>query len=166
MLTAECCAAGGCLLVKFRTYSFLAGVLLLAAGATSLSFAQTGASLHGAIIVPSGSPVAQAIITVEGTGGGQTATSNADGQYSMSGLAPGAYSVKISAPGYETFEVMVSLSEGVNKEVDAVLMAKPPEPAHAEPAPVPSQSGAEAPAAAAQTQAEQATGQKGNAALA
>jgi hypothetical protein len=79
-----------------------------------------GASLHGTVIVPSGSPIPQATITVEGPGGGQAATTNAAGQFTIDGLKTGAYKVRIASPGFEPFEVQVNVSGG-SKEVDAVL---------------------------------------------
>ncbi len=109
-------------------------MLFLVAGASSPSLAQGGASLHGTVVVASGAPVAQATITVEGTAGGQAATTNATGQFSMSGLNPGNYTVTVEGAGYEKFEVTVSLSGGGNKEIDAVLMPTPPVPAPVEPA--------------------------------
>jgi Carboxypeptidase regulatory-like domain len=98
------------------------------AGASRSSLAQSGATLHGSVILASGAAVAQATVTVEGSAGGQAASTNGSGRYSMSGLNPGSYSVIVTAPGYEKFEVTVNLTEGSDKEIDAVLMALPPEP--------------------------------------
>ena len=125
--------------------------------------AQSGGSVHGTVIQLSGAPVVQANISVEGNAGGQAATTNGSGQYSVKGLNAGTYSVKVSAPGFELFEVEITVRDGDDKEADAVLMVTPkaPEPAAA-PAAAP-QTGAEAPPAPA----PQATVmQKGTASLA
>ena len=144
--------------MKFhRSLGFLA-ISVLLSSAISL-FGQSGGGLHGTVIVPSGVPVQQATVTVEGSGGGQAATTNTDGQYSMSGLKPGNYSVKIDAPGFNDFEVSVDISDGATAEIDAVMTAAPPKPVQASPAPAPAQAGTETPQVTAQVEA------KGNAAL-
>ena len=153
-------AAGGDVLLRFRRLVLISIILILSA--SSLVVAQEGASLHGTVIVPSGAPVAQVTITVEGTGGGQAATTNGSGHYTINGLNPGTYSVKVTAPGYELFEVTVSLVDSGSQEIDAVLTALPPEPAQAEPAAAP-QRGNETQPASAVTAATHATaGQRGD----
>lgn len=108
--------------MRFRQLLF-AGVLIAALSA--LASAQSGAaSLHGIVIVGAGSPVAGASITVEGKSP-QAATTDANGEYNITGLAAGPYHVKISAPGYDPFEVQVNLTGTVVQEVDAVLVATP-----------------------------------------
>jgi len=144
---------------RFSYYRCLI-LITLFLGSVSTSLAQSDASLHGTVIFMSGVPVAQATITVEGTGGGQAATTNASGRYSMSKITPGSYTVEITYPGYETFVVKVSLSDGADAEVDAVLTAEPtPPPAPTEAAP---QTAARPPAAAPEAQAPQVTTEKGN----
>jgi Carboxypeptidase regulatory-like domain/TonB-dependent Receptor Plug Domain len=113
--------------VRFRRYFFLLPILILSG--TLLAQGQ-GASLHGTVIVPNGSAVVQATITVEGPAGGQAATTNGNGQYTMHGLNPGTYKMVMAAPGFDSFEVQVFLTEGTDKEIDAVMAStpKPPEP--------------------------------------
>lgn len=146
--------------MKFlRPFFSLVVIAVAIAGAPSLSLAQGGGALHGTVIVLAGAPVAQATVTVEGAGGGQSAITNSSGKYSMSGLNPGSYNVTIAAPGYETFQVTASVSTGTDKEVDAVLTLTPPQPVPAEPAAAPP-SGIEA-----QPQAPQVTTEKAGAGL-
>ena len=97
-----------------------------------------GASLHGVVIVPSGAPIPQATVSVNGAAGAQGATTNEHGEYKFTGLAPGVYELHISAPGFSPFEVNISVSAGGNAEADAVLreLPKPVEqPAIAQEAP-------------------------------
>jgi hypothetical protein len=101
-----------------------------------------GGSLHGTVIVPTGAPVSHAMITLEGTAGGQAATTNESGQYTLSGLAVGNYRVRVSASGYDSFEVEVSVAAGADREVDAVLTATPKQ---TEPAPASETSGTSQP---------------------
>ncbi len=142
-----------------RLFWFFFRLIALAVMSAGLALAQSGASLHGAVILPTGTPLPQVSVTVEGSGGGQAATTNQAGQYTIEGLKPGDYKITIAAPGFDTFEVHVSLEAGANREVDAVLILKPVTP---EPAPAavhtgsaveaPPQTG-EAPAPAAQSAA-------------
>lgn len=145
---------------------FLFFFLLL--GSTPRVLGQAGASLHGTVILPTGAPVSQAIVTLEGTGGGQAATTNESGQYTIKGLTPGDYDIRIAASGFDTFEVKVSLSNGTDRQVDAVMIATSPAaaPTASEtPAAVPQQ-GNEVPAAAQQTASVQAVEtQKGSSGL-
>ncbi len=115
------------------------------------SSAAAETSLHGTVVVLSGAPVAQATITVEGTTGGQAATTNAAGQYKITGLAPGVYRVTITAPGYDAFEVKVTVSPDENQEVDGVLMAPKKT---LEPPPAPAVSPARPPAEQPQAQGQ------------
>ena len=84
-----------------------------------------GASLHGVVIVPSGAPIPQATVSVNGAAGAQGATTNERGEYKFDGLAPGDYQVYISAPGFSPFEVNISVSADANLEADAVLRELP-----------------------------------------
>jgi hypothetical protein len=130
---------------------------ILMAGLGTLAVAQGGsASIHGFVIVPSGAPVPGATISVEGSGGAQAATTNGSGEYNINGLDSGVYHVKITAPGYDPFEVQVTVSSGLKREVDGVLMAtpkpvEPPPPPAEAPGTAPAEPGApqgQAPAAA------------------
>jgi hypothetical protein len=147
---------------------------------SGLVYAQGGsASLHGTVINVSGAIVPHAMVVVEGKAGGQTATTNDRGQYSINGLAAGDYTVTITAPGFSPYEVRVLLISGNGQEIDGVLMTpKAPEPvpatAETPAAPgqaTPEQSGQAPPTTAAPTQettAAQAfsvTAQNGKAAL-
>lgn len=93
--------------------------------------AQDGSSLHGTVILPLGTPLPNATVTVEGSGGGQAAITDANGKYTMKSLNPGEYDLKISAPGYKTFEVSVLVENG-DQEVDGVLFSQPIEAVAAE----------------------------------
>ncbi len=117
--------------MRFQRFLFWLTFFLFGGNLPALA---QGASLHGRVIVPLGSPVAQATVTLEGPAGGQAATTNGDGQYAMHSLAPGTYKLTIAAPGFDNFEVQVLLSEGSDKEVDAVMASTPkaPEPAASE----------------------------------
>jgi Carboxypeptidase regulatory-like domain/TonB-dependent Receptor Plug Domain len=124
---------------------------ILIAGLSGLLVAQGTASLHGIVIVPSGAPVPGATITVEGKAGAQAATTDVNGEYHINGLAAGDYHIRISAPGYDPFEVDATVSRDLVREVDAVLTATPKAPeTSANPATIPAAApGAQEPVPAA-----------------
>jgi len=104
------------------------------------AWSQTAASIHGMALLPNGAPVPQASIAIEGAkGAGQAATTDQNGEYNLPAVDPGVYKVRVTAPGYDAFEVTVTLKSGVMQEVDAVMtrtaVAAPTTPPATEPAP-------------------------------
>lgn len=82
---------------------FLALTLTIIFSAANL-FAQATGSIKGQVLDPSGAVVAGASVTVKSASGQTaTATSNAQGSYEIKGLAPGAYSVTVTAQGFSPF---------------------------------------------------------------
>ncbi|HTW64404.1 MAG TPA: carboxypeptidase regulatory-like domain-containing protein [Bryobacteraceae bacterium] len=65
-------------------------------------FAQSTATLHGVVTDESGALVPGATVTVSNTAGPvKSATAGNDGAYSVTGLAPGKYTVQASSPGLQ-----------------------------------------------------------------
>ena len=89
------------------------GLLLVFALCAGAALAQqTGASLRGQVSDEFGGVIVGATVTVtDSTGKSKTATSDADGNFSLAGLAPGKYSVRAIAPGFALYE---------NGEIDVV----------------------------------------------
>lgn len=116
--------------------SILVVVVAVAAGlcGTVQALPQQGATIHGFVIIGSGAPVPNASVTVEGAAGAQAATTNASGEYTISGLGIGDCHVRISAAGFGPYEASFSLTAGSKKEIDAVLF---PNPVPAEPTAAP-----------------------------
>ena len=88
------------------------------------AWAQTGTgSLRGQVADPSGAVIPQASITVtSGTGVSKTGTSDASGQYAISGLAPGQYTVTAQAPGFSPFtSPTVRIAAGQTQHLDVSL---------------------------------------------
>jgi hypothetical protein len=79
-------------------------LLLLAAG--WLAAQEYRATLLGAVIDPSGASVPNARVTATNTQTGVSVISQtgADGNYVIPFLLPGAYSLRVEAPGFKTFE--------------------------------------------------------------
>lgn len=86
--------------------------------------AQTGTSgqITGSVVDPSGAVVTDATITLTqiATGAKRTATSNADGNYSISNLPIGTYRINVSKPGFKETSisnVVVNVSSVTRQDV-------------------------------------------------
>jgi hypothetical protein len=98
---------------------FLIFVLALAHG-----FAQAGTgTLQGKVSDPSGAVVQKATVTAVSESGKQfSATSNAQGRYELDGLAPGNYTVTVTASGFSAdTETAVKVSAGMPQQLDVGL---------------------------------------------
>jgi hypothetical protein len=88
-------------------------------------FAQSGASgtLHGRLVDQFGGAIVGATVTaVDATGAEKTATSNDEGLYTVSGLAPGAYTVRAQAAGFASYEkTSVQVTAGQREAFDITL---------------------------------------------
>ena len=60
----------------------------------------------------SGAVIPAVSVTLSGTAGSHTVQSQADGIYTFSGIAPGAYTVWVSIPGFTPFSQSVTVSSG------------------------------------------------------
>ncbi len=82
------------------------GALLVAAAAGNARQSSTGTgTLHGQVTDPSGAAVASATVLVTTpSGAATTASTNRDGIFDVTGLAPGKYGVKVVAQGFTTFD--------------------------------------------------------------
>ena len=83
------------------------------------------ASVTGNVTDPTGALIANATVTVSNsTGFKQTATSNAQGAYTVSGLPPGTYDLLVSAPNFKIFQTSsITLNAGDTVPMDASLEA-------------------------------------------
>src|SRR6266850_1772849 len=87
-----------------RLLTCLASVVLIVTFSTT-SFAQGRASLRGQISDEFGASIVGATVTLTDASGAQkTATTNADGAYSFTALAPGKYKIHAIAAGFATSE--------------------------------------------------------------
>ncbi|MDP9039453.1 MAG: TonB-dependent receptor [Acidobacteriota bacterium] len=92
--------AGLALAAGITLPSLLAGIAHpLAAQATSAP-----AAISGTILDPSGAPLPGAVLLLreESSGVSRKLTSDAQGRFSVTGLAPGRYTVQVDAPGFMT----------------------------------------------------------------
>ena len=112
-------------------YSFLslikrsAGLALSIILISAAAFAQQGASgtLRGQILDQFGGAIVGATVTaIDATGAEKTATSNDEGLYVLSGLAPGTYTVRAQAEGFALFEnAAVEVATGQREAFDITL---------------------------------------------
>lgn len=87
--------------------------LLALLGISGMAFGQT-ASLRGQVVDETGAVVPKAIVTIAGPSGAvKTATATANGSYSLTGLTPGDYSVRATAPKLDQQPVRIRLTTGL-----------------------------------------------------
>ncbi|MCC6393649.1 MAG: carboxypeptidase regulatory-like domain-containing protein [Bryobacterales bacterium] len=107
-----------------RLFSTLPAAALLLLSASSARAQSVQGSIVGAVTDPTGAPVAGAAVTVinEGKNFERTATTEPSGDYRVSGLEAGSYSVVVALRGFKTFrQTRVDLTLGQNKRIDARL---------------------------------------------
>jgi Carboxypeptidase regulatory-like domain len=100
------------------------GVLLLSLSVSVPLCAQnSAATLSGKVTDSSGSPVANARISVSNVFTGQTAETRTDtsGHYSVAKLGPGNYEVTALAEGFPTSKSRVAIAAGATKTLDLQL---------------------------------------------
>jgi len=96
-------------------------VLLCAAGILN---AQSGGTLTGTILDQAGKPIAGAIVTAKAAGSATagTATTDADGHFSLPGLAAGSYTVESTSPGFaRNTRLNVPISSGKPQDLSITL---------------------------------------------
>src|SRR5437762_14041445 len=86
---------------KCRMKRFFLILLLCTA---TVSAQQTAGGLKGRVSDEFGGVIVGATVTVtDASGASKNATTNGEGAFSLTGLAPGKYTVQVSAPGFGTF---------------------------------------------------------------
>jgi hypothetical protein len=90
--------------------------------------AQQPASLHGTVRDKAGAVIAGAIVTVDdGSGRTQRQQTDEQGQYRFAQLAPGQYTLTISAAGFVTFNSMLELLPRQTAAQDVALKSSLPD---------------------------------------
>ncbi|MEP7362536.1 MAG: TonB-dependent receptor [Acidobacteriota bacterium] len=87
--------------------------------------AQTAAAINGAVVDPSGAPVADAVLhtTDTRTLDERFSNSDSDGRYLIPGLVPGNYRIEVAAPGFRPVrQDGLELSAGYTARVDFRLV--------------------------------------------
>lgn len=76
--------------------------------------ALNNSTITGTVRDPAGNGILNAVVAVSGAGGSGNAVTNAAGEFTVSGLAPGTYSLTASADGYASSSQDVNLTTTVN----------------------------------------------------
>lgn len=99
---------------QFRRFGPVLALTLMPFGA----FAQTAATIVGDVVDPLGGVVSGASVTVtnEGTSFSRVVTAGVTGQYRVTPLNPGNYTIQVRAPGFKT-----QVRSGIVLQVSAVL---------------------------------------------
>ena len=96
----------------------VAGAVALLAGAVSAAAAQQGA-ITGSVVDQAGNPVPAARILLGATNRG--AVTNSEGKYSIPGVAPGTYLVRVAIIGYAGEGQQVTVRAGESVPLDFKL---------------------------------------------
>ena len=99
-----------------------------AASAASQVFdQQTTGSISGSVADQNGGPVSAALITLARQGQSvQQALTADNGQFSFANVAPGAYSLTVTAPGFKTQSVSVAVQPGQTYTAPPIVLALAP----------------------------------------
>ena len=102
--------------MRFRFCTMFLILAILVAGQTTWVFAQslTSGDLAGTVTDPSGALVPNASVTVKSneSGSTQTHSTNAQGYYRFSLLGPGAYTISVSASGFQSIQQQATVTVG------------------------------------------------------
>ena len=102
--------------MRFRFCTRFLILAMLVAGQTTWVFAQslTSGDLAGTVTDPSGALVPNASVTVKSneSGSTQTHSTNAQGYYRFSLLGPGAYTISVSASGFQSIQQQATVTVG------------------------------------------------------
>ncbi len=86
------------------------------------AWSQNLGSLRGQVTDPSAAVIPSASVTATGPGNKvKVASTNQQGLYTINGLAPGTYQVRVMAKGFTVFETSVEIRSGAPQTVDASL---------------------------------------------
>jgi Carboxypeptidase regulatory-like domain len=106
-----------------KSVPLIIAILLIFAGSL---FAQSPSGrLHGQVTDPSGAVIPGATITLRNSSGLVTSTKSDDaGSYDVKSLAPGKYTLTVSAKGFIEFGQVVEISAGQDRKLDLPLEIK------------------------------------------
>jgi len=107
--------------MKFSRLFLLSGLIALFFNFSV--FAQQNGSLSGQVVDSLGAIVVGASVTVVAPGGTEkNTTTNSRGEYTVTGLAPGKYTVRVSAPNFALYEnTEVDITAGQKAELIATM---------------------------------------------
>ncbi len=82
---------------------------------------QSSGTLKGVLTDNSGGVIPAAVVTLSGNGVQKSVQTQADGSYTIPGLAPGQYTVRVAYPGFAVFQKEITIGAGSNVEMPVQL---------------------------------------------
>ena len=98
----------------------LIACMVIVVGRRPVSGQQSASKINGLVTDTSGAILPGAAVEVEQNG--LKAVSDAQGQFTISNVAPGTYTLKVSYVGFSTFQMPVTVTGGQPANVTAVLL--------------------------------------------
>jgi hypothetical protein len=111
--------------MKSKIVKMMLGLLMLSLAISAPLKAQVaGATVTGTVTDPSGGVIANAQIVARNmaTSVVSSTTANADGFYNLPNLLPGEYQVTVTAPGFTTKLVSITLTVGAKRSLDVGMV--------------------------------------------
>jgi Carboxypeptidase regulatory-like domain len=107
----------------FRARRFALTVLFLFAALflSTASAQQTAGSIKGTLADSSGAVIPAAAVTLTGNGPARSVQTQADGSYTIAGIALGNYTISVSIPGFAPFSQAVTIQTGAVSQVPIQL---------------------------------------------
>jgi hypothetical protein len=110
-------------MLAYLSTAVIGAFLTLAAAGVHSS--TTKGTIHGIVTDPSGAAIPGATVMVTDGRTLETVSTDGTGQYTLSGLVPGHYQVRIQSAGFSAYERSgLVLSAGYETEADAQLMVR------------------------------------------
>jgi hypothetical protein len=110
-------------MLKLRRNALLFLAAVLAVSCLPAQTPTTG-SIRGVMTDDSGAIIPAANVTVSGNGVNRTVQTQTDGSYSVVGLAPGQYRVRVSFPGFTNFDKTVAVTGGATATLPIQMNVK------------------------------------------
>src|ERR1700674_789480 len=90
--------------------------------ASILAAQQTTGAVRGVLTDNSGAVIPGASVSIIGNGVERAAGTQVDGTFSITGLMPGQYTVRVAFPGFNPFDRNINVSSGTALQIPITLL--------------------------------------------
>src|SRR3989442_11905419 len=92
--------------LRLQCAAVFGGILLILSVSVGASGQQTTGTIKGQVSDEFGGVIvgASVVVVVDTSGAKKTTTTNGEGNFAINGLAPGKYTIQVTAPGFAAYE--------------------------------------------------------------